>query len=299
MTPIAHVFPIMALGFYQRTTGNTISYVDYMAMAVPVGLMCFVVMLLMFRFVLRPDMSRVKELDFDALKGSVPASTRRENTILAIFFLVVAMWILPEFIGPVLPDVATFLDTQETAFPPLVGAVALCLLSIDGQPLMGFKEAMQKGVEWGSVIMAGATLALGSAMTNSDIGLTAFMSASIAPVLNNMAPWLLVLVFAVWTAVMTNVASNMVTITVVCAVALPLCVASGGALSTPAIAVIIGMLASYTFVTPPAHPNVPLAIKSGWVRTNQVVCYGAILMEVSIVTAAAIGYSIGSALMGV
>lgn len=45
--------------------------------------------------------------------------------------------------------------------------------------------------------------------------------------------------------------------------------------------------------------NVPLAIGSGWMRTNQVVCYGAILMAVSIVTAAAIGYPIGSALMGV
>lgn len=299
MTPIAHVFPIMALGFYQSTTGNTISYVDYMGMAVPVGLACFVCMLLIFRFVLRPDMSRIKNLDFDALKKSVPASTLRENIILLIFFLVVAMWILPEFIQPVLPALAEFLDTQGTAFPPLVGAVALCLISVNGQPLMNFKEAMQKGVEWGSVIMAGATLALGSAMTNEDIGLTSFMSSSIAPVLNSMAPWLLVVVFAVWTAVMTNVASNMVTVTVVSAVALPLCVASGGMLSTPAIAVIIGMLASYAFVTPPAHPNVPLAIGSGWVRTNQVVCYGAILMVISIVAAAVIGYPIGSALMGV
>ena len=52
----------------------------------------------------------------------------------------------------------------------------------------------------------------------------------------------------------------MVTVTVVCAVAIPLCMASGGAVSTPAIAMIIGMLASYAFVTPPAHPNVPLAL---------------------------------------
>lgn len=299
MTPIAHVFPIMALGFYQTATGSTIGYADYMAMAVPVGLVCFVLMLLVFRFILRPDMSRVKDLNFDALKSSVPASTPRENLILIIFFVVVAMWILPEFIAPVLPGIAGFLDTQGTAFPPLVGAVALCIISIDGKPLMNFKEAMQKGVEWGSVIMAGATLALGTAMTNEDIGLTAFMSSSIAPVLNNMAPWMLVLVFAIWTAVMTNVASNMVTVTVVCAVALPLCIASGGTLSTPAIAVIIGMLASYAFVTPPAHPNVPLAIGSGWVKTNEVVAYGAILMVISIVAAAAIGYPIGSALMGI
>uniref|UniRef100_UPI003AB2C0F0 hypothetical protein n=1 Tax=Anaerotruncus colihominis TaxID=169435 RepID=UPI003AB2C0F0 len=33
---------------------------------------------------------------------------------------VVAMWVLPEFIEPILPAVASFLDTQGTAFPPLV-----------------------------------------------------------------------------------------------------------------------------------------------------------------------------------
>lgn len=60
----------------------------------------------------------------------------------------------------------------------------------------------------------------------------------------------------------------------------------------------IGRLASYAFVTPPAHPNVPLAIGSGWVGTDQVVCYGAILMMISIMAAAAIGYPIGSTLMG-
>ena len=298
MTPIAHVFPIMAIGFYQNATGASVSYIHYMAFAVPVGLLCFAAMLLLFRFVLRPDLSCVSRLDFDALKRSVTPADRREKATLIIFFLVVAMWVLPEFIEPVLPAVASFLDTQGTAFPPLVGAVALCLLSVGGAPLMNFKEAMQKGVEWGSVIMAGATLALGSAMTNAEIGLTDWLSGAIAPTLNGLPVWLLILVFTVWAAVMTNVASNMVTVTVVCAVAIPLCMASGGAVSTPAIAMIIGMLASYAFVTPPAHPNVPLAIGSGWTKTGQVILYGTILMVISIVVTVAVGYPIASALMG-
>ena len=298
MTPIAHVFPIMAIGFYQNATGTSVSYIQYMAFAVPVGLLCFAAMLLLFRFVLRPDLSCVSRLDFDALKRSVTPADRREKATLIIFFLVVAMWVLPEFIEPILPAVASFLDTQGTAFPPLVGAVALCLLSVGGAPLMNFKEAMQKGVEWGSVIMAGATLALGSAMTNAEIGLTDWLSGAIAPTLNGLPVWLLILVFTVWAAVMTNVASNMVTVTVVCAVAIPLCMASGGAVSTPAIAMIIGMLASYAFVTPPAHPNVPLAIGSGWTKTGQVILYGTILMVISIVVTVAVGYPIASALMG-
>lgn len=37
MTPIAHVFPIMALGFYSAATGKSIAYGDYMLFAVPVG----------------------------------------------------------------------------------------------------------------------------------------------------------------------------------------------------------------------------------------------------------------------
>ena len=71
MTPIAHVFPIMAIGFYQNATGTSVSYIHYMAFAVPVGLLCFAAMLLLFRFVLRPDLSCVSRLDFDAPAGKV------------------------------------------------------------------------------------------------------------------------------------------------------------------------------------------------------------------------------------
>lgn len=299
MTPIAHVFSVMAMGFYQTATGKTVSYASYMGFAIPVGIICFVIMLLLFRFVLRPDMSSLKGLNIDALKDSVEKADKKENMILLVFFAVVAMWVLPEFMGSLLPGISGFIKAQGTAFPPLVGAVALCLITIDGKPLMGFKDTMQKGVEWGSVMMAGATLALGTAMTNGDIGLTAWLSASISPMLTNISPLSLVAVFAIWAACMTNVASNMVSVTVVCAVAIPLCAATGGAVSTPAVAMIIGMLCGYAFATPPAHPNVPLAIGSGWTKASQVITYGSIMMVVSIIVSVVVGYPIASYLMGV
>lgn len=97
---------------------------------------------------------------------------------------------------------------------------------------------------------------------------------------------------------MANLASNMVTVTVVCAVAIPICMASNGALSTPAIAMIIGMLASYAFVTPPSHPNVPLAIGSGWTNTSQVIIYGSLVMLTAIIVSVVAGYPIAVRLMG-
>ena len=47
---------------------------------------------------------------------------------------------------------------------------------------------------------------------------------------------------------MTNTCSNMVTVTVVCAVAIPICLASGGTLSAAAISSMIGMGAKYNLM---------------------------------------------------
>ena len=48
---------------------------------------------------------------------------------------------------------------------------------------------------------------------------------------------------------------------------------------------------------PPAHPNVALAIGTGWTNTSQVVKYGLPLMVIALLAAAFVGYPIGSALM--
>lgn len=297
MTPISHTFPVMALGFYNQMSGSTISYAHYMAEAIPVGLISFVAMLAIFRFILRPDTAKLRELNAENLKVDLKPMEKREKWIVGIFFAVVVAWVMPEFLKGVLPGVASFFSARGTTFPPMIGAIAMFMISIDGKPLLNFKEAMSKGVQWGGLVMAAATLAIGSAMTNADIGLTAWLSGAIEPVLTGLNPVLIVLVFAVWTYIMTNACSNMVTVTVVCAVALPICLASGGALNAASMAAMIGMGASYAFVLPPAHPNVALAIGTGWTNTSQVVKYGLPLMVIALLAAAFVGYPIGSALM--
>ena len=297
MTPISHTFPVMAIGFYQQMAGGTISYAHYMASAIPVGLICFVVMILIFRFIVRPDTSKLGSLNPERLKADVKPLEKREKWIIGIFFAVVAAWVLPEFLKNILPGVSTFFSSKGTTFPPMIGAIAMFMISIDGKPLLNFKEAMSKGVQWGGLVMAAATLAVGSAMTNADIGLTAWLSGVIEPVLSGLSPTLIVLVFALWAFVMTNTCSNMVTVTVVCAVAIPICMASNGALNTAAVASMIGMAASYAYVLPPAHPNVALAIGTGWTNTSQVIRYGTLLMLAAVVASIFVGYPIGAMLM--
>ncbi|MPM55872.1 Sodium-dependent dicarboxylate transporter SdcS [bioreactor metagenome] len=297
MTPIAHVFSIMAMGFYQTATNLTINYFQYMVFAIPVGLLTFTAMMLLFRFVLKPNVAVFNRNQSLLLKNDLGKMDKREIADLLIFIAIIALWIAPGLLTGILPAVASYIDAFGTAMPPLLGAVLLMIITVDGKPLLSFNEAMTKGVSWGALIMTASTLAIGSALTNSDIGITAWLTAAVGPHLQSLSPLLLVFVFTLWAAIQTNLSSNMVTVTVVCAIALPIVIATGGSVNAPAIASIIGLMASFSFATPPAHPNVALAGSSGWTDTKQLLFYGSMTMFIAVLITVFIGYPLACLLM--
>lgn len=298
MTPIAHVFPLLSIGVYQSASGGqTVSYAAYMAAGIPVALITASLMVLMFRFVMRPDMSEIQKLDITELKNALPPVNRKEITVLAIFFLVVMLWVLPGIVKPIMPGFAKYVNSFGTAMPPLLGAVAMAVITYEGKPLLNFAEATSKGIPWASLIMTAGTLTIGSAMTNPDIGLITWITESIGPFAQALSPTVLVLLFAFWAAVQTNLSSNMVTATVVATIAYPIAVAGAGSVNTPALISIIGMMSAYAFATPPAMATVVFAIGSGWTTTSSVAKYGFTVMIISALAAALVGYPIAAALM--
>lgn len=296
MTPIAHVFSLMAMGYYQAATGISISYASFIAFGTAVGLLVSMLMMVVFRFVLNPDLSSLKNMDISSLKQGEPMD-RKEKYILLIFSLVVLLWVAPGLLKTIAPALSAYIDSFGTAMPPLLGVVALSVITSEGKPLMDFKDAMAKGIPWGSLIMCAGTLAIGAAMTNKDVGLTQFLADTLGPMAANLAPIALVLLFATWAALQTNLSSNMVTVTVVTAVAIPICLATNGAVNTAAVVSIIGLLASYAFATPPAMPAVAIAGASGWTTAGSLIQYGFIMMILSVLVATFVGYPIAAALM--
>ncbi len=297
MTPIAHIFSIMALGFYETATGSAIGYGSYMAFAIPVGIICVILMLLVFRFILRPDMSKVKSVDVSHLKNELPAFGKREGMAFGIFVLIICAWVLPSLLKGVFPTVCNAISAYGTAMPPMVGAVVLSILAPDGEPLLPFGDAMKHGIPWSSVIMSAGTLTIGSAMTNENIGLSQWLVDTLGPKLSGIAPLVLIFIIVLWAAVQTNLSSNMVTVTVVTAVTIPIMQATNGAINTAAVVCIIGMMAAYAFATPPAMPHVAIAGGTGWCSVSDLLKYGSLQMLIGVVIAVMIGYPIGCMVM--
>lgn len=296
MTPIAHVFSIMAMGFYTAATGMVIGYAEYMAFAVPVGIICMVLLLLVFRFIMNPDLSQIKEIDVSFMKQELKPMDKREKLIISIFCLVVCLWVFPSILKDVLPFVQK-ISKMGTAMPPILGIILYSIITLDGKPLLNFAEGMKKGVQWPSVIMSAGTLAIGVAMTNPKIGLTQYLIDNLNPILQGIEPTFLVLFLVAWACIQTNLSSNMVTVTVVTTVGIPIVQATNGVVSCPAVVALIGMMSAYAFATPPAMPHVAMAIGSGWVDTGSVLKYGILFMIISIIVSIFIGYPIAAAIM--
>ncbi len=303
MTPIAHVFPVLAM----NAANVNVSPLAYMGMAIPVGLITFVLMLLAFRFIVRPDVSKLSNVDTSTLsKDSVSVSneteqsskiTKKEIAILSIFAFVILLWIVPSFFKDGAPEFYDAINKYGTAMPPILGVLLLCIIKFDGKPIITLDDAFKNGVPWTALMMCAATLVLGAALTDNAIGIKAFLQNNLSSSLSSLPAIALLIIFAFWAALQTNLSSNMVTATLVSTVAASILIATSSTLSVPAVASIIGMLASFAFATPPSMPHIAIVAGSDYCDTKDVLIYGSLLMVISVVIALVIGYPLGSILM--
>lgn len=300
MTPVGHVWPTMAIGFYQTATGLDINQFQYMAMGIPTGILCVALMIVVFRFLLRPG--GIRSIDPGKameLKGSLPKADRKEKIILFAMAVTVFLWVAPSLLQNVWPAFYTTVKGWTTAMPPLVGCIILSIATVDGKQVMDFKEATSKGVLWASPIMCAATLALGACLTNGDIGITAWLSDRVAPLTASIPMLALVAFFVVWALVQTNLSSNIVTTTVVCSIAIPLMLAlPEGSICVPAVASIIGMAAGFAFMTPPAMTAVNgVAAASGWTDARSMFLWGGINMVLDMLVMIFVSYPLANLFM--
>lgn len=291
MTPIAHVFPVLAM-----TNGHIdISTGQYMLFAIPVGLIVFAAMFVTLFLIYRPNYNKLKNVDTSSLIKELPKITKMDKVIVGIFEVVILLWIIPDFFKGLFPELYSMMNGFTTAMPPLLGTIALCIIRVDKKPLLKVDEAF-KNVPWASLVMCAATLALGAALSSDAIGIKTFLSTNLSSVLTGVGVIPVLIIFAVWAAVQTNLSSNMVTATLVATVAYTLIIETGaiGGLNYPALICIIGLLASFAFATPPSMPHIAIIGADEYCTAKDVLIFGSIIMVVSIVVALAVGYPLGT-----
>ena len=297
MTAIGHVWPTMAIGYYTAATGNDVNQFQYMAMGIPTGIILIALLILVFKFLYRPDdIQDIQPEKAMNLRGTVPPADTREKIILAVMFLTVFLWVGPSFIKGILPDVYTMVNGWSTAMPPLLGCIILFIAKTDGERIMNFKEVTSKGILWGSILMTAAATQLGSCLTNADVGISEWLTATLQPLTSNLPVIGMILFFMTWAVVETNFSSNIVTTTVVSAVALSVLTAlPAGSVNVGAVVCMVGFAAAICNMTPAGQSTVnTVAIGSGWTDTKSMFIWGGIFAVMGILVLTFIAYPLGS-----
>ncbi|KPU42498.1 sodium-dependent dicarboxylate transporter SdcS [Oxobacter pfennigii] len=259
-TPIGKALPLILMGAAKTSHGIEISFAQWMAVGIPFAFVAFLVSMLVVIFVWRPDTSKYKNYDIEAVKQrSKPLSTEGKITA-AIFVVVVILWIFPDFFGALAPGFAAFLKSAGTVVPPVLAIALLCVIRINGKPIGDFTK-MARSVPMGLIVFVACVCVLGNAVSSPKTGISEFLKNLLAPVTAGLPPIAIVAFAFLGSIILTNFISNTVTMLLFYSIALSLL--QGTTVSMPGLVIMIGLMSSVAFLTPAASVTTPITFGTG------------------------------------
>jgi sodium-dependent dicarboxylate transporter 2/3/5 len=266
-TPVGSPTNLIAIAFFERAD-QPIAFVDWMASAIPIMLLMLPIAWLLLCWPLfgrgRARYEAIGGVVRDALKALGPL-TRPEARIGTIFLLVALAWMTRTELVK-LPGLAPLTDTGIAIF----GALLLFFVPSgrgNGERLLDWKRAER--IPWGIAILFGGGLSLAAAMEAT--GLAAWIGAWIAG-LDGVSAFALAALLVVTTILISELASNVATLTSM----LPVVAAVASATDTPLqqLAFPVAIAASFAFMLPVATAPNAIAYSSGMLTLKRMLAVG-------------------------
>lgn len=141
--------PFTVLGAYENMSGMTIDYAKYMIIAITCCALCSLLFIVMAKYVFKPDMKKLISLDTEGLdtEGALRLN-KVQKIVLGFLFALVVLLLLPNIL-PATSGIARFFKTIGNTGICMLLVTVMCLLKVDGKPLLRFKTMVDSGVTWG------------------------------------------------------------------------------------------------------------------------------------------------------
>ncbi|MCI8539160.1 MAG: SLC13 family permease [Oscillospiraceae bacterium] len=284
--------PVIANGMvvnnmYLGMMGEPINAMKYVAAMIPLVLLGIVIYVLLCKFVLRIDVSALKNLDGSIVnKDALKVNSRQLMVMISVVALVVIL-----LAGSVLPSswaVTGFIKNMDLFGLGAIVVLLFAVVKIDGRPIITIQEAASKGIIWSMVVMTALIAPLGSALTSPDAGITELISSFLAPVLEGKPAWILVAVVCVVGVLLTNLAQNLVIMSVI----LPIVIAMSATMNIniTAVAILLAISTHYAFVLPSACPAAGMMFSNPYLKPTFAYKTGLLCMVVCTIFVLTLGY---------
>lgn len=291
-TPVGHPVPVVMMSMFEDIA--PMNFLQYSIPGYITHLIFFVLVMLSMKFIFRLDVSRITNTDLSSIKEGLPPLDKKAKVSALTYLVVVVLWLTPNLLRGVLPEVATFISGLGNNGPLVAGVVAMCLIRIKGEPVMDLVKQIKVGAPWLGCFPVATALLMGSSLNNKEFGLIALVSESATPYLANMSPTVFVFLVCLLCTLLTNVSSNMVTATICATISIAL-IRSGAivGVNPGALCFCIAATSSLAFTTQPGSSYAAMVSSTGWVRSSKQILNGGFFSFLAMVMTATVGYWIG------
>lgn len=269
-TPVGSPTNLVAMGFFERA-GEDVSFLAWSAMALPMILIMLPIAWALLVFPIRrgrPEDIERAHVELKSAASRLGPISQPEARVAWVFGAVAFLWMFRSLL-----NLTPGLENLEDASIAILGVVALFLIPSGrtrGERLMDWPTAER--IPWGIIIMFGGGLSLAAAMEATD--LTLWIGEHISQ-MNWVDVWGLIAAMVIVTILVSELASNVATLTSMLPIVASVSVATGADFQTLAFPVAIA--ASFAFMLPVATPPNAIAYATGVVTLRRMLLVGACL----------------------
>ncbi|MGN1002903.1 MAG: SLC13 family permease [Oscillospiraceae bacterium] len=295
MTPICHTLPILWMSIYSAITGVPSNILTYVAIAAPVGLIIWLIMMLWMKKVIKmsDNVKELENIDWAKIEAMKPGKMDlREKIVVTASVLLIACWIIPSILSLFAADSALYAFVSklgDSSFLFLIVAL-LAIIKVDGEPLLNLKEAFGK-ISWLPVVLLAGIMMVASAMGEESSGIPAWISTYVVPLVSGMSPYAMVALIAVLCVVLTNVANNVPVGIIFVSAGVPMCLELG--INPLPLALAVCVSANLAYTIPPAYVPVGIAYADPYCEGRTVLKNGIFMCIVSAIICGLLIYPLG------
>ena len=260
--------PLTVFSAYETMSGVGIDYGKYMIIATLICIFAAVFFVLMSRYIFKPDMSRLVDLDVEKLDtdGSLQLS-KIQKVILVFLILLVALLLAPNFL-PRDFFVTRFLKSIGNTGIVVLLVTIMAAIKVEGKALLNFKIMVDSGVTWGIVLLLALVQPLSGAMARPESGITPFLMQILDPLISGGSPLFFALFIGFAAMALTQVMNNGAVGVAFMPILNSYCQATGVPPEIPLIMIVMNV--HYAFLTPAASASAALLHGNDWSDTRNI-----------------------------
>ena len=188
-------------------TPHAIPYLSYMLIS---GIMAALI-ICMYLFaikLLRVDLGKMKSIDpqMIAEQFKLGKTNLQQKCYMVALPLFILSLMLPSFFKG--NPIADFLNSIGVLGVSAFMTILFLIIRVDGKPLLDFKEVAYRKFDWGIIFMLAAALYSATLLSNKALGITAWITGALSPVLSGHSEILFVTILFTVALIITSFANN-------------------------------------------------------------------------------------------